>query len=204
MPPPSRTKAGWALGLACFPGLITWIISLILSIQVISDSKHRPGNGKGMAIAALIIMPVWIGAIILLVVVGSLNDADRDTAGAVTHAGEVASTDVRLGDCTADNLGEKTYFTVDVTPCSSLHFFEAYAEFDLDAGDFPGLAEVGRLADTGCAARFESFVGKPYARSKLEVLFLHPVESSWSRDRTVTCLVSTGSRSTGTLEGSKR
>lgn len=204
MPPPSKTKAGWALGLACFPGLITWLISLILALQVLSDSRHGRDHGRRMAIAALIIIPVWISVIVLLVVLDSLNDADRDTAGVVTHRGEVASTDLRPGDCTADNLGEKTYFEVTVTPCSTAHYFEAFAEFDLDTGSFPGLTEVGRLADTGCADRFESYVGVPYADSRLEVLFLHPIESSWTLNRTVTCLVSTGSRSTGTLEGAKR
>ncbi|KAA1398045.1 septum formation family protein [Aeromicrobium ginsengisoli] len=204
MPPPTKTKAGWALGLALVPGLVTWIISLILSIQVISDSKRRPGNGKGMAIAALIIIPVWICVIVLLVVVDSLNDADRDTAGVVTHSGEISSNDLRPGDCTPDDLGEKTYLEITVTPCTSPHFHEAYAEFDLAAGDFPGQAEVSRLANAGCVDRFESFVGKPYADSQLDVLFLRPVESSWTANRAVTCLVSTGSSTTGTLEGSKR
>ncbi len=68
MPPPSKTKAGWALGLAIAPAPLAWLISLILSIQVISDSKHRPGNGKGMAIAALIIIPVWVVLFVGLIV----------------------------------------------------------------------------------------------------------------------------------------
>jgi len=204
MPPPSKTKAGWALGLACFPGLVTWIISLILSIQVISDSKQRPGNGKGMAIAALIIMPIWISVIILLVVVDALDDADRDTAGIVTHSGEVSTTDLRLGDCVAENLTEKKYTSIQVTPCDTTHYFEVYATFTLDDGSFPGQDEVDRQAEVGCAKRFARYIDVPLADSKLDVVYLRPFKGSWPVDHGVACLVTTGHQLTESLKFSKR
>jgi hypothetical protein len=203
-PPPSKTKAGWALGLAIVPAPLAWIVSLILAIQVISDSKHQRGNGKGLAIAALVIIPVWILIVIGFVIATMVDNADRDASGVVTHTGDVLATDLRPGDCTADDLAEKTYTTIQVTPCGSAHYFETYATFVLADGGFPGQDEVDRLAEGGCFRRFESYVGVPAADSKLEVLYLRPFESSWALDRGVACLVSSGSQSTDSVKGVKR
>ena len=203
--PPSKTKAGWALGLAAVPAPLAWIASLILAIQVISDSKHRPGNGKGMAIAALVIIPVWVLLFIgLIVVATTVDDADRNSAGVVTRTGDLSTTKLRPGDCTADDLAEKTYTTIKVTPCGSAHYFETYATFALADGDFPGQDEVDRLAEGGCVKRFARYVGVPVDDSKLHILYLRPLESSWPVDHGVACLVTTGSQITESVQFSKR
>ncbi len=204
MPPPSKTKAGWALGLACFPGLVTWIISLILSIQVISDSKHRPGNGKGMAIAALIIIPLWIVLIVAVLIGDAADDADRDVSGTVTRSGEVLVTDVRAGDCIVNGFDDKAMYTVDVTPCAEPHALETYATFDLERGDYPGDKEVERLSTIGCVDRFGPFVGVEAGESELDIAYILPARGSWEKSRNVACVVSEGKASTGTLKNSRR
>ena len=153
--PPSKTKAAWALALACLPVPITWLLSLILAIQVLGDSKHGRDHGRHMAISALFIIPAWIVVGILTYALQSANDADRDASGAVTRSGEVLVTDVRAGDCLDEDFTDEAMYTVDVVPCTEPHAIEAYAGFDLEAGDFPGDEEVERLAtsDASSASR---------------------------------------------------
>ncbi len=122
----------------------------------------------------------------------------------MTHAGDVKATDLRPGDCTADDLAEKKYTTIKVTPCDSAHYSETYATFALEDGDFPGQDEVDRLAEGGCVKRFARYVGVPAADSELDIFYLRPFESSWSQDQGVACLVTTGSQISESLKSSKR
>lgn len=91
-----------------------------------------------------------------------------------------------------------------VVPCDEVHDDEAYAKFTLDGTEYPGATATAGLADDGCRARFDDFIGVPYEDSVFEFLALHPSEHSWNvhGDRRVTCLVWYPADSvTGSLEG---
>jgi hypothetical protein len=184
---------------------IAWIVSVVLAVQVLGKSKYSHGHGKGMAVAALIIVPLWIVVIIALVALDATNDAERDTAGAVTQSGDVPSRDLRQGDCVADkDLVGDSIITVKVTPCDKPHFFETYATFTMPDGDYPGDADVIRFAEGGCIARYEKFVGLPFEESTLGMTYLYPLESSWSLEKDVSCMITQGSSVSETLEGANR
>ncbi|MEO6606152.1 MAG: septum formation family protein [Aeromicrobium sp.] len=203
-PPPSTTMAGWALGLAIAPFPLAWIVSVILAIQVIGRSKYSPGHGKGMAIAALIIVPLWIIATIGLFALSELTSADRDDTGTVTEAGRVDATKVQVGDCVKDDdLVGETNYSINVIPCTDAHLFEAYANFDLPSGSYPGDDVVSSQAEDGCTKRFQSYIGTSYDESDLDVTFLYPIKSSWRIDKGVTCLVTDGTTK-GSLKDAKR
>lgn len=201
-PPPSKAMSIWALVLAVIPAVLTWIVSVVLAVIVLSHSKDGRDHGKGMAIAALIIVPVWIVITIVIIAASVAGTAERDASGTVTKAGDVSVQSLKPGDCISKDLGEEAILTVPVVPCSDPHRQEAYASFTLPAGDFPGQDEVDRLTEGGCLKRFASYVGVPADESDLEIVYLSPWEDSWDIDRGVTCLVSTGSTSTGSLKDS--
>jgi hypothetical protein len=204
MPPASKTKAMWALILAIIPAVLTWIAAIILAIQVLSDSRDGRQHGKGMAIAALVIIPLWIAVIVAIIVADVADDADRGPMGEVTRSGEVLVNDVRAGDCVVKGFNDEVMYTVDVTPCTKPHALEAYANFDLAAGDYPGDNEVERLTTVGCVKRFRQFVGVDAEKSDLQISYILPVKESWDEHRQATCMVGEGKASTGSLEHARR
>jgi hypothetical protein len=202
---PSKGLAVTALVLAILGFFVlTAIAAVILAIVVPVQSRDGRPRGKGMAISALVISALWVVAFIILIVAVVNSQPERDSSGQVVDGGQVLVTSIRVGDCLAKQPGESTQLTVGLTPCSKPHREEAYANFNLKGGDFPGQAEVDRLAEGGCFSRFEKYVGISVDESRLEVVYLRPLEESWDVDPGVTCLVSEGTSSTGTLRNSKR
>jgi putative regulator of septum formation len=202
-PPPSKNMAGWALGLAMFPGLITWVISIAFASTVISRSKDGRDHGKGMAIAAFVIIGVWVVVGVVVIVALVATSADRDEAGHVTDGGRASVLDLRVGDCLPDTeTGKQT--TVELVECDRPHKVEVFAVYDL-GGSFTTVEEVGQLADVGCVDRFEAFVGIAYDDSTLDAAdFIPPDEHTFNKDPGVTCLLVSDEPVTGSLMGSKR
>ncbi|MBL5973935.1 MAG: hypothetical protein D3X82_09295 [Candidatus Leucobacter sulfamidivorax] len=114
---------------------------------------------------------------------------------------------IRVGDClnTDETLSEETT-SVPVVPCSEPHADEVYYSFLIDEPSFPGNDEVIRMADEGCLAEFESFIGTPWADSEIDYWPMYPTEGSWKNgDREVLCMVWDPTGDTvGTLKDSRR
>lgn len=205
-PPASKTMAGWALGLSFFPCLITTVIAAVFAIIVLARGKDGRNHGKGMAIAALCMVGVWIVATIGLVAVAVTTDADRDSSGAIEEEGRLSADAIRVGDCF--NLPDsEEVFSVKGIPCSDSHQAEVYAVIKLADGEFPGNKRVTDLANQGCAKRFQAFVGKRYGDSELEIFLLTPTKRSWDLDdRAINCAVTLpGDKATsGSLRNAKR
>jgi len=219
--PASRTMAGWALALSilgCIPLAI--FVAAGLAIAVLVRSKDGRDHGKGMAIAALVIAGVWLlvlGGLVGFGVVQGLRegvDADRNDQGQVTEPTDISVQNLRVGDCFDDPalLGAATDDTAEaltarVMPCSDAHHFEVYHVFKLTNEDYPGEAEVTRLANEGCFSAYQSYVGKPARQSLLDVYYYYPQKRTWSLlgDRSVQCIIaSPEGLVTGSLENSRR
>ena len=135
--------------------------------------------------------PVTAAACLLLLtgVTACGGGAQRDDAGAVTEADDVAVDQLRVGDCLETPQGG---VVTDLTaiPCAQAHDGEVFHGFDLPDGDFPGDAEAERLGGQGCEQEFLSFVGTAFEDSTLELFPLTPVEEGWSAgDQGVLCIV---------------
>ena len=205
LPPPSKTMAGWSLGLAIFPSIITWIISVVFACIVLSRSKDGRAHGKGMAIAALVIVGAWVAVLIAVIAWALATDADRDTSGRVTDGGSATIVDLRVGDCLpAPDESDQEQLTVEVVPCGNPHDAEVYANFDLD-GEWTNTDEVDRISGAGCFDRFSDYVGVPPRKSSLDVLYFRPItESSFNEDSAVICILIAPEPVSASLQGSKR
>jgi hypothetical protein len=118
--------------------------------------------------------------------------ADRDDTGAIVGEGSVDAFQMRVGDCFDDGsaFASEEVNSVPGVPCSKPHDNEVYAVFDVTAASFPGEA-MAEMAHEGCQARFESFVGRDYESSALDIATLYPSRESWNgqKDREVVCAV---------------
>ena len=139
----------------------------------------------------------------------SLNAASADPPAAVGPSpGADASTaeDLKVGDCLNDAELSGIVTSVPVVSCEEPHDSEAYAEFDLDEGPYPGSDAIVARGDAGCVEAFAAFVGIPRNESHLAYSYYQPTESSWPQgDRRILCeIFDPTSQTTGTLKGAAR
>jgi hypothetical protein len=75
-------------------------------------------------------------------------------------------------------------------PCSEPHDNEAYASFDLSLPSYPEADGMYEMAFEACVERFETFVGRDYQSSTLDIYTLYPTADGWAQnDREVVCAV---------------
>lgn len=204
--PPSKTMAIWALVLACLPVPILWLVSIPLGLTVLGRSKDGVDHGKKLVIGSFVAIVCWALLIAAAFAAGvNTTPAERDSAGDLASRGDVRVEEIQVGDCLENDLGEDVALsTVEVLPCDEAHQLEAYANFMLPEGSWPGQDEIDRLSEGGCVKRFGTFVGMDFNESELEMVYLRPYEEGWAVDRGVTCFISTGSQTTGTLRLAER
>lgn len=122
-------------------------------------------------------------------------NADRDSTGAIVESGNVSAFEIRVGDC-FDDAGvfseeDTEVSNIPAKPCAEPHDNEVYAVFDVSLSSFPAGDEMSSIAFDSCLERFQTFVGKDYESSSLDIATLYPSRESWSRqnDREVVCVV---------------
>ncbi len=116
------------------------------------------------------------------------DETTRDESGEVIEGGEVGALSLKVGDClAAEESGEVQ--SVPVVPCSEPHDSELFHSFDVTADEYPGLDQMGELAQSGCIEAFDDFIGFPYADSVWDVTSIYPTEDTWNEldDREVLC-----------------
>ncbi|WP_433724213.1 DUF4190 domain-containing protein [Actinoplanes sp. CA-051413] len=200
-PPGSGGTSGFAIASLIFGILGGILLSVIFGIVALVQIRKRGQKGRGMAIAGLTLSGCWVLLIIIGVTAAIISDSGNSsssTAGGA-NSGSVSVTQLKPGDCIN---GIQTVGSVEDLPvisCALPHEGEVYANFNLPAGPWPGDAEVQKQAEKLCEAELKAYAASP--AETVEVLYLHPLQQSWSRDRGVTC-VATDER--GTTTGSVR
>ena len=157
-------------------------------------------------------MKNWIVYVLIGAGVAIYNvamQADRDGSGAIVDGGNVDAFQLRNGDCFNDAGhsfdGDDEISSLPGVPCTEPHDNEVYAVFDVGVGTYPDGDGMFDLALESCLDRFESFVGRDYETSDLDILTLYPTPESWSLqdDREVVCAVYdiNGQRLVGSARG---
>lgn len=223
---PSGTLAGIAIGLAVI-GIIppAAVAALVLGIVALVEIVRGRARGTGLAVAAIAISLVWMGATAALVRSGAWDrlvtaassaqqrDGIRASDGTISSPSQVDTEQLREGDCFVDAglaalaRGETSQsVSVHAVPCPQAHDFEVYAVVTVTGAGYPGDAAIERQAQDACGARFAGFVGVPFDRSVLDVFFYTPTRATWSRldDHSITCSISDGTLRTGTLRNARR
>ena len=134
---------------------------------------------------------VYAAAAVGFAIYGAVMDADRDDAGNIVSAGTLDAFHIRVGDCFDDSSSQSDEIaSLPGVPCSEPHDNEAYAVLDVTITSYPGDEAMADLARNSCMDRFESFVGRDYETSSLDIFTLYPSSDSWLQDdREVVCAV---------------
>lgn len=166
----------------------------------------RTGLLRRLPIGWLIVGLVFAGGSVY----NFFTSADRDETGAVVGAGEVASDDLRVGDCLLypDEVGADGSFefeSLTAVPCSEPHDMEIFAQIPGPAGAYPGVIALTEYGQEQCAAPFESYVGLPVEHeARLIYSISYPFQEGWDAgDRTLDCVIETwdGSQLAGSQMG---
>jgi hypothetical protein len=178
-----------ALVLGILP-VLAGLLGIIFGIIGINRTSGGRRSGRGMAISGVVLGSLWLVGIVVVLVVQASHQANRDENGAITTAGDVTATDLRIGDC-LPKFKEGYSESVGVVPCSVPHAAEVYTNFDLTSVSYPGEKQAIRLAAGGCTKRLTAAVGATVARNtRYDVAYLYPTNESWARgDRGITCLI---------------
>jgi hypothetical protein len=200
-PPGSGGTSGFAIASLIFGILGGILLSVIFGIVALVQIRKRGQTGRGMAIAGLTLSGCWVLLIIIGVTAAIISDSGNSpssTAGGA-NSGTVSVTQLKPGDCINGIQAVGSIEDLPVISCTLPHEGEVYASFNLPAGPWPGDTEVQKQAEKLCEAELKAYAASP--AETVEVLYLHPLQQSWSRDRGVTC-VATDER--GATTGSVR
>jgi hypothetical protein len=214
---------------ACAVALLFWI-QIVRDIHASQEQRRaqlyptpaidmppglrRAGAGAVWAVIAVPLCFVAAFAGLAAIIVTAAYQASSE--GAVTPAsgqhatesGEGEATyleDLERGDCLDQKFAEgRIPESVNVVDCDARHLHEVYATFELPAGPFPGTKAVTASVEQRCVTLFRDYVGISYSKSKLEVLYLYPLDrQAWALDRRSSCLI-TGPATSTTALGSRR
>ena len=186
--PPAPAKGGtngFAIAALIFGILGGVLLSIIFGIVALVQIRKRGQGGRGLAIAGLVVAGGWALVLASAVTYGIISGATGD-GGSGTDS-TTAVTRLAPGDCVNDLEESDAIQNLPVVPCTTPHDGEVYAVFDLADGDWPGDAAVQAQAEKRCGDEFDGYTSAP--SDGLELFYLHPLQRSWSLDRSVTCIV---------------
>ena len=134
---------------------------------------------------------VYIVAALGFVIYGAVTGVDRDENGNIVGSGSVGAFDIQVGDCFNDvDTSSQEIASVPGVPCSEPHDNEAYAVFDISLESYPDTQTMYEISYGECMERFETFVGREYETSSLEITTMYPSAESWDQDdREIVCAV---------------
>lgn len=177
------------------PGLVP--IAAVLGLIALPRIRRSGARGRGLAIGALGICGCWL---IAFGVAAALNLYGERSAGI---GRTTVISQVKVQQCFDADLEVETLREVTIADCAVQHSGEAYAKV---RAMLTGLSTVqkGAAATQQCTTAFQTFVGKAYARSELDIYYV-VLEDRAVADGNVLCLVGKpGEQLTGSMRGSQR
>ena len=185
-------------------------VALGLGIAALVQIKKRQDNGKGMAIAGVVLGGLgtlgWLAYLVLIVVLGVTSDDDY--YGAPEPSSYSTSTtyidDLAVGECFDDSDEEDEVVR---RTCAEPHDGEIIAGVTLPDGPYPGDKEVGKAGEAVCATEFGEYVGSTVKDTELEWDYWTPTKQLWNdNDRLVVCAAygPDWDQLTGSVKGTRR
>jgi hypothetical protein len=155
----------------------------------------------------------WGGLLVIGLIAGAVSSAGRSSSGDINKAGELAPSDLRVGDCfdipeevsdsAATQFGKATG-----TPCADPHKYEVFvAETMTGYATYPTHDQFDAWSLATCKSAFAPYVGVTFDNSTLDVWTFYPTDTAWAHgDHGAQCSLADPANSArvGSLKGSKR
>jgi hypothetical protein len=206
-PPPPAQKPGtngFAIASLIFGIIGGVLLGFIFGFIALSQTKRTGQNGRGLALAGVILSSMWTIGIVLAINLAITTSAKRDTGGSVTEGGSISATALKVGDCVNGLKNTTNLLSLPGVPCAQAHEGEVFAVFDLPAGDYPGSAAVDDQVSRECNDRLTGYSPSAGSDPDIGLFSVYPLQQNWNRgDRQVVCLAtaSSGSTTTGSIKG---
>ena len=206
-PPPPAQKPGtngFAIASLIFGIIGGVLLGFIFGFIALSQTKRTGQNGRGLALAGVILSSMWTIGIVLAIILAVTTSATRDTGGSVTEGGSISATALQVGDCVNGLRNSTNLSSLPGVPCTQPHEGEVFAVFDLPAGDYPGSAAVDDQVSRECNDRLTAYSPSAGSDPDVGLFSVYPLEQNWNRgDRQVVCLATAaaGNTATGSIKG---
>lgn len=189
------------LGILCFLPAVGLVLGLIALVRI----RRRGERGRGLAIGGIVMSSIGLALLVAAFVTGGARDFwDGVKEGA---RGDGVTFSVKKGECfnTPDDSLDGEAYNVDTVPCAGEHQAEAFGNFTLPGGAYPGDDAIARAADDKCYALEGSYAMDSWAiPDDVAVYYFTPTRGSWVHgDRQVTCMFGNTDEK-ATLTGSLR
>lgn len=202
-PVPTPGHNGLAIAALCcgIAGLFApaAVVGIVLGIVALGQLRRRVQQGKGMAVAGIVLGALWLlGWVALIVFLPEDAPAPSAAPTTVTQRHEVFVEALKAGDCFSGGRKDAVDL-VTVVPCASPHESQVVVTFELPAGPYPGDKAVSAAAEKGCSEKADPLITDK-AYDELDPSSISPSDAyTWRGDRTVVCVVEAPS---GTTTGS--
>ncbi len=221
-PPPSQGTNGFAIAALIFGIIGGALLGFIFGFIALSQTKRTGQNGRGMAIAGIVLSALWTVGLLLLIILAVASStpsgpvtpttfptasptAEPTTEPPVTTAPSTAisATELQVGDCLNDLTNSTDVSSLPSVDCTQPHQGEVFAVFDLPPGPYPGADGVDDLVSKGCNARLAEYSPGAPSDDAVGLFSVYPLEQNWERgDREVVCIAkATSGTTTGSIKG---
>ncbi len=191
-PPASGQTSGWAVASLVLGLLGVVLLSAIFGVVALRRIKRLGQQGRGLAIAGLILSGAWIVIFAVIGVVANLGNATRSpTTGKIIHSGSLSVLSLAVGDCFNYPSGATSLTSVTAIPCGQAHNAQIYAKFSVSGSDssYPGTAALTRLSVSGCKADVGS-LDRSKITNSMTLRYLYPEPGTWSDgNHVVACFI---------------
>lgn len=195
---PQRPKtSAWAVAGFVFGLGGGMVLAPIFSLIGLRRIKRLGQRGRGFAIAGLVLSGLWAALIAVLASLGFYG------GGAADLGDTTAVSNLRVGQCFDADLSKKTLLVATIADCAVPHAGEVYAKVTANLADLKQ-DEKDLAATQECATEFEVFVGRAFADSKLDVLFVVLDDKPSDNGNVLCMLAQPGTELTGSMRGTRR
>jgi hypothetical protein len=191
--PNSLAVASFVISFFGFTGLGI-ILSVVFGVLALVRLRDRPQQGKGLAIAGLVISGTWLALLALVIGLAAANGPQQTEAGGNGGGhGSVNVFDLRTGQCFHNPSAGETLFGVtyvSVLPCTVPHNAQVFVQFRAAGTGYPGHTGLKQQADRGCRARLRGNIDHSKITGGMGLRFLFPQQASWGKgEHTITCFI---------------
>ncbi|MFE6226572.1 DUF4190 domain-containing protein [Streptomyces sp. NPDC057854] len=208
-PPAAPTTNGLAIGslvsgiVCCLPPL-----GLVLGVFALRQIGKRGQNGKGLAVAGVVLSSLSTLLVIIGLITGQVQAGVREFSEGMREAAATRSpVELRTGACFVDDSADERYSRgVRTVDCAEPHDGEVTGRFEATTSDtWPGEKELERIGEERCDTMAAEYALDTWSLGPETMsLYYYPDRSAWREgERRIACGIGGEERTRGSLRSDR-